>query len=393
MASGMPRLARTVVVLGLASLLTDLSSDMIYPLLPAFLAITLGAGAVGLGAMEGAAETTAALLKVGSGKLADRFRVRKPLVVLGYSISGLVRPLIGLAQSWPVVVALRLGDRVGKGVRTAPRDALIADQTPPELRGRAYGLHRAMDNAGAVLGPLVAAGLLGLGLSTRQVFLAAAVPGVLVVAVLALGVRESRRELETTQAKRDVASDELGAPFRNVLLAVAVFTLGNSSDMFLLFYLGHAGLDARAVALVWAGHNVVRTLAVLAGGPIADRFDKRRLLLLGWFLYALTYAALWWASSATAIAALIVLYGLHYGLVEPTERALVAELAPSTRRGAAFGWFHGVIGLAALPASALAGVVWWKVAPRATFALGAGLALVAFLLLAVLVPRRTPQPS
>lgn len=393
----MTRLPRTVIVLGLASLLTDLSSDMIYPLLPVYLAVTLGAGAVGVGAMEGAAETTAALLKIVSGQVADRFRTRKPLVVAGYSLSGLARPLIGFALSWPLVVALRLVDRVGKGIRTAPRDALIADQTPPELRGRAFGLHRAMDNAGAVLGPLAAAGLLALGFSTRQVFFWAAVPALAVVLVLAFGVREGGRGTArgTPLPAAGEAKAPLGAGMRAVLIAVAAFTLGNSSDMFLLLYLGHAGLDAGTVALVWAGHNVVRTLAVFLGGPVADRFDKRRLLVAGWLLYALTYASLALVSSKAAIVALLVFYALHYGFVEPTERALVAELAPATRRGAAFGWFHGVIGLSALPASALAGLVWWKLGPRATFALGAGVALLAVLLLVTLVPRASAerQPS
>ncbi|GMV12147.1 MAG: MFS transporter [Polyangiaceae bacterium] len=383
----MARLPRTVIVLGLASLLTDLSSDMIYPLLPAYLAVTLGAGALGLGAMEGAAEATASLLKIASGRLADYFPKRKPLVVAGYSLSGLTRPLIGLALIWPLVIALRLLDRVGKGLRTAPRDALIADQTPPELRGRAFGLHRAMDNAGAVLGPLAAAGLLALGFSTREVFLWAALPGLLVVLVLAFGVREARRELPSAGTIA-AAGGALGSPFRRVLFAVALFTLGNSSDMFLLLYLGHAGMGAPTIALVWAAHNVVRTVAVLLGGPIADRFDKRRLLMAGWLLYALTYAALTLTTSRFGIALLLIAYALYFGFVEPTERALVAELAPSTRRGAAFGWFHGVVGLTALPASALAGLVWWRVGPRATFALGAALAVVALGVLALLSPPR-----
>jgi len=386
------RLSRTVVVLGIVSLLTDLSSEMIYPLLPVLLAGSLGAGATALGMVEGAAEAVASLLKVASGKLADRAPRRKPLVVLGYTISGAARPLIGIAAIWPVVLALRVMDRVGKGLRTAPRDALIADVTADGARGRAYGFHRAMDNAGAVFGPLVAVALLGLGLSLRQVFLWAAAPAVLVVGVLVVGVRESPRAVEqpgTARQRSDLA--ELGSTYRRFLLVVVVFTLGNSSDAFLLLRLHEAGLSATAIALSWAAHSAVRSGAVYFGGRVADRVEHRKLLGLGYVAYALVYVAMSLVESRAGLVLLLVVYGLYYGAVEPTERALVASYAPPGLRGAAFGWFHGAVGASALPASALFGWLWLEVGPAAAFGIGAALAGVAAIALLYWVPT-DPRP-
>ncbi len=389
------RLPVTVIVLGTASLLTDLSSEMIYPLLPVFLATLLGAGAAALGTIEGAAEATASLLKIVSGRVADRMKRRKPLVIGGYTISGTARPLIGLAGVWPVVLALRVLDRVGKGVRTSPRDALIADVTPLDRRGRAYGLHRAMDNAGAVLGPLAAVMLLGFGFSTRHVFYAAAVPGVLVILVLAFGVREKPRPLPAAPPRDPAAPvprtslGELGSTYRRLLLVIVLFTLGNSSDTFLLLRLSHAGLDEQQVALAWSAHSVMRTLAVLVGGRLADRVDRRKLLAAGWVVYAAVYVAMAMFHSPTALVVLLVVYGIYYGAAEPTERAIVADLAPAHLRGSAFGWYHGAVGIAALPASALFGLIWLRFGAPAAFVTGAALAVIALCGLAFAV--RSPS--
>lgn len=383
----MSRLPTTVLVLGLASLLTDLSSDMIYPLLPAFLAITLGAGALGLGAMEGAAETLASLLKIVSGTIADRIPRKKPLVVAGYTLSGAARPLIAFALTWPAVVALRLVDRVGKGIRSAPRDALIADVTPAQLRGRAYGVHRAMDNAGAMLGPLAAAGLLALGVSTRGVFLAAALPALLVLLVLLLGVREVPRAVQVENAPISRAAlGQLGRSFLRLLVVVFVFALANSSDAFLLLRLSELGLEAQNVALVWTAHNFVRTAVVYVGGRIADRFERRRMLALGWAAYVAIYAGLALARSVGAVIAVAIVYALHYGAVEAAERALVADLAPAELRGSAFGWYHAVVGFAALPASLVFGLIWGALGAELAFASAAALAALALVLLLALVP-------
>lgn len=382
-------LPRTVIALGLVSFLTDLSSEMIYPLLPLFLVDVLGAGAIALGTIEGIAESTASVLKVFSGWWTDRTHRRKPLVVAGYGLSGAVRPLIGLAGAWPVVVLLRFGDRVGKGLRTSPRDALIADVTPSERRGAAYGLHRAMDHGGAVAGPLVAAGLLLIpGFTLRMVFLLAAIPAALVIVVLVAGVKEpdnpAKPRIEPLSLRREWA--EMGTPFRRLLLALVVFSLGNSTDAFLLLRLTDAGFAAGWVAVLWSLHHVVKMAANLYGGQLSDRVGKRSLVVAGWMVYAAIYLGFGLTTSAVALVLLFLGYGIYFGLTEPVERSWVAALAPETARGGAFGLYHGAIGLTALPASILFGVIYAGAGPAAAFGTGAVLALIAAALLT-----RVPQ--
>ncbi len=369
-----------MVALGVVSFFTDLSSEMIYPLLPVFLVDVLGAGAVALGVVEGIAESTAAVVKVASGWWADRMRRRKPLVVAGYGLSGSLRPLIGLVVSWPAVVFLRFGDRVGKGLRTSPRDALIADVTPPERRGAAYGLHRAMDHAGAVAGPLVAAALLLIpGFTLRSVFLLAAIPAAVVIAVLIIGVKEDDRvtagSAEPISLRR--GWHEMGTPFRRLLLALVVFTLGNSTDAFILLRLTDAGFAAVWVAVLWSLHHIVKMAANLYGGQLSDRVGRRGLLIVGWMVYAGIYLGFGLTSSGPALVALFLGYGIYFGLSEPVERAWVAALAPLEARGGAFGLYHGVVGMAALPASLLFGVIYATAGPGAAFGTGSALALVA----------------
>ncbi len=393
--AGMPR---TVVALGLVSLFTDMSSEMIYPLLPLFLSSVLGAGALSLGIIEGVAESTAALLKAASGWWSDKVRRRKPLVLAGYSISGAVRPLIGLAGAWPVVLALRFGDRVGKGLRSAPRDALIAGATDASIRGKAYGFHRAMDHAGAVLGPLIAMALLRLGgLSLQEVFLVAAVPAVIVVGLIVGGVKEPAPAASPSQScsRGEGASDSpvsapgtvpaglaaLGPGYRNLLLAVLLFTLGNSTDAFLLLRLSELGVGAGEVAFLWAVHSLIRMGAAWFGGNLGDRFGHRNMILAGWIFYALIYFAFALVDHPSAAIAVFLAYGVYFGFTEPTEKALVSSMVPKRLLGTAFGFYHGAIGLAALPASLLFGAVWKLVSVEAAFGLGALLALCAAVLL------------
>ena len=289
MRSQLTSLPRTVVALGFVSFFTDLSSEMIYPLLPAFLVTVLGAGAVALGTIEGIAESTAAVLKVFSGRWADRMSRRKPLIVSGYGLSGLMRPLIGLAISWPLVVVLRFADRIGKGLRSSPRDALIADVTPPERLGAAYGLHRAMDHGGAVVGPLVAAGLLLIpGIGLREIFLLAGIPAVVVMLVLFSAVKEPGDRPVASGAPPSIIEgwQATQPPFRRLLLAVIVFTLGNSTDAFLLLRLTDVGFAPAWVAVLWSLHHVVKLVANLYGGQLSDRVSRRALIGTGWFLYA-----------------------------------------------------------------------------------------------------------
>ncbi len=376
------RLPATVVALGVVSLLTDLSSEMIYPLLPVFLTTVLAAGPQALGLIEGVAESTASLFKVASGVWSDRVRHRRPLVVAGYSLAGAVRPLIGLATAWPMVLGLRFVDRVGKGLRTSPRDALVADATPPARRGEAFGLQRAMDHAGAVAGPLVAAALLGLGgVPLRVVFLLAVIPAIAVVVVLLAWVKEGPRHIQPSRGRIFTTWRDLGRPLHVVLAALLLFTLGNSTDAFLLLRLSQAGVSIAAVAVVWSAFHVVKMTSAYACGRISNRLGRRPMVIAGWAFYAAVYLAFGVAQSRNAVIAIFLLYGLYYGLTEPVERAWVADLVPERLRGTAFGLYHGVIGLAALPASLLFGALWQHFGASVAFFSGAALAAAASVLL------------
>ncbi len=386
------RLPGTVIALGTVSFLTDLSSEMIYPLLPLFLASVLGAGAVALGAIEGVAESTAAVLKIVSGIWTDRTGKRKRFIVAGYSLAGAARPLIGLATAWGMVLALRFLDRVGKGLRTSPRDALLADVTPPSRRGEAFGFHRAMDHGGAVVGPLVAAALLHWAdVPLRQVFLLAAIPAVIVVVILVGAVHEPKRAPESSAAGGRFA--DLGRDFRVLLVAVFVFTLGNSTDAFLLLRLSEAGVGAHWIALLWSAHHVVKMFCTYLGGRFSDRLGRRHLVVCGWLLYAATYVAFALASSPAALVVVFLVYGIYFGLTEPVERAWVADLVPARVRGTAFGFYNGAVGLAALPASLLFGVLWQMFGPALAFLVGAALAVAASACLFLVPSTATGTPQ
>jgi MFS family permease len=339
-------------------------------------------GAVAVGVVEGAAEATAALLKVASGWLTDRWGRRKPLVVAGYGVSGAARPLVGLAGSWPVVALLRVADRVGKGLRTSPRDALIADVTPPERHGAAFGLQRAMDHAGAVGGPLVAAALLAIpAVGLRHVFLLAGIPGLVVMVILVFWVHDPERAAPAAAPTAPVQWRALNTDLRRLLLAVGVFALGNSTDAFLLLRFSAAGVGDAAIALLWAALSAVKMGATWVGGRLSDRLGRRPMILAGWAVYAAVYLGFATASSTGVLIAIFLVYGLYYGLTEPVERAWVAGLAGAQVRGTAFGAYHGVIGLAALPASVIFGALYVAFGPGAAFGTGAALAGIAALLL------------
>jgi MFS family permease len=387
-ASRPPRLGRTVKALGGVSFLTDVSSEMIYPLLPLFLASTLGASAGMVGIVEGAAESVSALLKLGSGWWSDRVGRRKPFVVAGYAIASIARPLVAIAQTAVQVLVIRVSDRVGKGLRTAPRDAMIADAVDPTIRGRAFGFHRAADHAGAVVGPLVAWALLEFGeLSLRAVFALAAVPAALAVVTVIVAVREPPRAARAAPVPARLTTD-LGRRFWLVLGVLFVFTLGNSTDAFLLLRARELGVSAALVPVLWALLHVVKAAASTPGGALSDRFGRRPLLVAGWLLYAAVYLALGMANAEWQVWALFALYGVYFGLTEGVEKALVADLVPPDRRGAAFGWFNLAIAVGALPASVLFGAVWDAYGAPAAFGLGASLALVAAAGAAVVVGRR-----
>jgi MFS family permease len=385
-----------VIALGAVSFLTDLSSEMIYPLLPVFLSATLGASAVTLGVVEGAAESVASLLKLVSGWWSDRLARRKPLVVAGYTLASVVRPLVGLATSAGQVLAIRVADRVGKGLRSSPRDALITDAVDPRARGRAFGFHRAADHAGALLGPLVAFALLGwAGMEMRELFLWAAVPGALAVATLIFGVRERRAGPggDPDEARGEPPApapipDEPPVPARPLpkgfwrfLGIITLFTLGNATDAFLLLRATDLGVPVALVPVLWAFLHLVKAVSSTPGGALSDRLGRKPLIVAGWLLYAAVYAGFAYAGAAWHVWALFAVYGLYHGLVEGAERALVADLVGTGHRGAAFGWYHLSIGIAALPASVLFGWLWMTFSPAAAFGTGAALAGAAALLL------------
>ena len=367
------------------SFFTDMSSEMIYPLLPLFISTTLGASASFIGAIEGAAESTASLVKLGSGWWSDRVRRRKPLVVAGYAIASAVRPLIGVAQAASQVLLLRVADRIGKGIRSAPRDAMIAESVDPAIRGRAYGFQRSLDHAGAVVGPLIAFLLLRqLGLSLRAVFLLAAIPAAVAVIVVIFAVREAPPAAAAPAASEPVRLHRgFDRRFWLFLGAVLLFTLGNSTDAFLLLRATDLGVPLSWIPLLWAFIHVVKSATGMMGGALSDRFGRKPLLVAGWMLYAAVYVAFGLASEAWQVWALFAAYGLFFSLTEGAERALVADIVPAEQRGSAFGWFHLAVGLGALPASLLFGVLWDRFGPATAFMTGAALALAAT---AVLLP-------
>lgn len=380
-----PRLGRNVLVLAAVSFLTDASSEIIYPLLPIFLTTVLGAGASAVGAIEGAAETASALLKLVSGWWSDRASRRKPLVVAGYALASLARPLVAVAQSAGQVLAIRLTDRIGKGIRGSPRDALIAESVDPSIRGRAFGFHRAADHAGAVVGPLIAFALLRWEqLPLRTVFLFAALPGVLSVIVLVLGARETPREARVAKDGKpgvSLGTAALGRQYWVFLASVLLFTLGNSTDAFLILRANHLGVSVALIPILWAALHVVKSAASVPGGALSDRLGRKPLIFAGWAVYAAVYLAFGRATTAWQAWALFLTYGIYFGLTEGTQAAMVADLVGKERRGTAYGWYYLAIGIGALPASLIFGFVWDRISPQAAFDLGAGLAVAAAVVL------------
>jgi len=380
-------LPRTVWLLGLVSLFNDTTSELIYPLVPLFLASVLMAGPRALGLIEGIAEATASLLKLFSGVLMDRRGHAKGWVAGGYALAALSRPLFYLASSWPMVLALRFADRVGKGLRTSPRDALLAGAVDKEHRGLAFGLHRAMDNAGAVIGPLLAAWLLARGVALKDVFLWSIVPGIITVA-LALAIREPQAIPVEQRPSFSWTMEGFPAVYKRYLLVLALFTLGNSSNMFLLLRASELGLPDYQVPLLWALVSGVAMLFSVPLSALSDRFGRVRLILGGWTVYGLFYLLLGLNDfHALLLWPLFAFYGLFLAATEGVEKALVADLAPHDRLGTAYGWFNLIAGIMLLPASFLFGWLWQATAPIVAFGFSAGCALLAALLLKFWVMR------
>jgi MFS family permease len=386
------------------SFFTDVSTEMIYPLLPVFLASVLGANASFIGAIEGVAETTASLLKLVSGWWSDKVGSRKKLVVAGYGIASIVRPFTAMTHTASQVLMIRLTDRIGKGIRTSPRDALLADSAPISARGRAFGFHAAADNAGAVVGPLLAflfLKLQGVGSfdgtkrllphdeqALRNVFWLSAVPALVAMIVLIIVVRDVPKHAE---AKKDAGSIDqmaggLTKRFWGYLVVVLLFTLGNSTDAFLLLRANQLGVPIAMAPILWALLNFVKSATGTYGGGLSDRVGRKPLIVGGWILYSAVYFAFGWATAAWQAWILFAVYGIFYGATEGTEKALVADIVPTQRRGSAFGWYNLAIGLGALPASLIFGRIWDTAGAPMAFAFGASLALIAAVLMAFVAP-------
>jgi MFS family permease len=361
------------------SFFTDTASEMVYPLLPLFLTHVLGASAMSLGVIEGIAEAANSLLKIVSGWLADRWGSSKRLVIAGYALSSFMRPLIAFVTSWVHVLALRFVDRLGKGIRTSPRDAMLAGFAPEDKRGRVYGFHRGMDHAGAVVGPLLAAAYLYFFPDAyRSLFALTIIPGIVVVAIL-LRVPERARHVPGAAPPR-VRSDR--AP--QIVLAVGVvfvFSLGNASDAFLLLRLSDLGVATAWIPVLWSALHVVKMSSSVIGGALSDRLGRRTLIAAGWLWYAGIYAAFAYFDRAAIVVTVFLAYGIYFGLTEGVEKAWIADLASAETRGTAFGFYNAAIGIGSLVASLLFGAIWTRVSPQAAFFTGAGFALLASLLL------------
>jgi len=413
------RFPRAVWLLGWVSLATDAATEAVYPLLPFFLTRVLGAGAVSLGIVEGAAEAASSILKILSGRIADRSRAKRPLVLFGYGVSSIARPFIALTTSWTQVFTVRVLDRVGKGVRSAPRDAMLAAWTTPTTRGRVYGFHRGMDHLGAVIGPALASLFLFFYPDRyRTLFALTIIPGAIAVILIFFVPEEGqvRLKADTTAPRppdptapkppdptvvsgfsrtvdptvvvsgfsRTVdgrTSSVLPPEFTRFMFVLALFTLGNSTDAFLLLRLTDAAGSAKWIPLMWAALHLVKASVSVVGGSWSDRIGRRAVIAIGWVVYAAVYAGFAASHSLPALFAWFLLYGFYFGFAEGTEKALVADLAPVERRGLAFGVYNAVQGLGALAASVLFGVIWKMYGAPTAFGLGAGLALAATALL------------
>jgi len=388
-------------MLGWVSFFTDTASEMVYPLLPLFLTRVLGAGAMSLGVIEGVAEAASSILKVVSGRLADRSGAPKRLVLAGYGLSSMVRPLIALASSWLHVLVLRFTDRLGKGIRSSPRDAMLATFADESNRGKVFGFHRAMDHAGAVTGPLLASAFLYFRPDDyRTLFTLTLIPGIVVVLIL-LRVPDTRKTVSSDlqasgprpgPAGPSVETTRLPSEFYRAMAVILLFSLGNATDAFLLLRFADVGITAFWIPLLWSAIHVVKSASSLYGGQWSDRLGRRHVIGAGWLVYAGVYGAFAVTDSAAMLVLVFLIYGLYFGLTEGVEKAWVADLAPAGGRGNAFGIYNAATGIGALAASLLFGYIWTHVSPQAAFSTGAGFAVAATALLYLMFSSE-PRPA
>jgi len=391
-------LSRTVFALSFVSFLNDTSSEIIYPLLPAFLALSLGASPFAIGLIEGIAESVASILKLFSGYLSDKFHNRKLPVFVGYALAAVVRPLLSFVTSWPQVLAVRTTDRIGKGIRGAPRDALLAATVPEHARGLAFGFNRAADHLGAVVGPVFAFLLLtylAADPSTpttreyQQVFLFASIPVVIGLFVIVFFVREEKKPLpETGAIPIKFSIREFDSNFKRFLAVIALFTLSNSTDAFLLLQAKETGVAPAMLPLLWMVLHFSKLLSSIYGGDISDRVGRKALILTGWVIYATVYAGFAFATSAWQAWVLFIVYGFYFGFTEGVEKALVADLVTDEKRGTAFGFYNLAYGITVFPASLIFGLVWTQFGAPSAFLMSAAISVIATLSLLFFVEQK-----
>ncbi len=379
-------LSKNVRNLGWVSFFNDASSEMIYPLLPLFLTQVLGAGVFFVGLIEGIAESISSFLKLFSGWFSDRFQKRKGIILFGYSLASITRPFVGLATSAFHVLFLRFLDRMGKGVRTSPRDALLSQCCNGDERGKAFGFQRAMDHAGAMAGPLIASFLLAsLTQNLRVIFILALIPGFICLLILYRGVTDTPSHCVLNPPALRLRWKEWNKNYKYFLIIITLFTLGNSSDAFLLLRAKDLGVGNTWIPILWFVLHLSKTIFSIPGGILSDRIGRRGVMIIAWTVYGLVYLGFAFASKTDHIWFLFFIYGLFFGLSEGTERAWVADLVEESKRGTAYGSYHFFIGIATLPASLLMGVIWKTVGIAWAFSFGAFMALIAALLAMILM--------
>ena len=376
---------KNIFFLGTVSLLNDIASEMIYPLLPIFMTSVLGAGVAFVGLVEGIADGSASLFKVFSGWASDRTNNRRPLIIFGYSLSAATKPLIGLVGSPWHLLWIKFLDRVGKGIRTAPRDALLTYSCDVTERGRSFGFHRSMDHAGAIIGPLIAFVLLRLlGVELRTIFLLSIIPGAASVLILFLFIKEKRGipKMELTTRFKLSSFDRR---FKLFLLIVLIFSLGNSSDAFLVLLAKERGIDIFMLPILWILLHISKAASSIPAGILSDKIGRKKMIISGWIVYALVYLGFGFLRDGFIFWGLFACYGLFFGLTEAAERALISDLAPEDLRGTAYGLYHLAVGVSILPASLIMGALWQAFGVEVAFATGAGLALIATILFMLLI--------
>jgi len=390
-------LSGNVLALSLVSLLNDTSSEIIYPLLPAFLALSLGASPFAIGLIEGFAESVASLLKLISGYLSDKFDNRKMPVILGYALAALTRPFLGFVTSWPQVLIVRVTDRVGKGVRGTPRDAIIAASVPPSERGFAYGFNRAADHMGAVLGPIAAFVLLSIfaadkssptAAEFKKVFLFASIPVILGLLVVGFFVKDPKaNEAHSDAQPIKLSLREFDSNFKRFLIVIAVFTISNSTDAFLLLRAEQTGVEAAYIPLLWMTLHVSKVISSLLGGSLSDKVGRKKVIVAGWLIYGLVYCGFAFVASAWQTWVLFIIYGTYFGLTEGVEKALVADLVPDSKRGTAFGMYNLAFGITVFPASLIFGLLWEQFGAQTAFLVSCSVSFIAVLMLLTVKPK------